>query len=398
MQRINDVINLEEITGKINSLLIGNKDNEIDIFISTGTPTMQVAWYLAHESLGLNTKLFQLRKPEHSTTGKNEQVWVTIQKSSYTSSIIIKQDSFTKASEYKDKLILDSLKNVYSKADKIAAADHVSVFISGETGTGKELLAKHIHDNSPRAKEKFIAINCSALSDQLLESRLFGYVAGAFTGANKNTEGLFHEANGGTIFLDEIGDISPFLQQALLRIFPKGEILRVGSRKTEFVNVRIISATNKDLPEMCKEGKFRDDLYFRLSVSELNLPALREYKSKEKELLFEYLWNQSKVKFNKKEPKLKPEIKRLILQYPFPGNIREMENVIESIMAESEDEVEKNHLPLRILNPRTEYSLKLKDVEREHIKKVLEMFNNNLARTAKVLGISVNTLKAKIKI
>lgn len=393
---INDVINLEEISGKINSLLINNKEHEMDIFISTGTPTMQVAWYLAHESLGIKTSLFQLRKPEHSKTGKYEQVWVKMEKSSYTSSLIIKQESLNQMTGYEDKLILNSLEGIYRKAEKIAAADHVSVFINGETGTGKELLAKYIHDNSPRAKENFIAINCSALNDQLLESRLFGHIKGAFTGAIQNTIGLLQEGNGGTVFLDEIGDISPYLQQSLLRIFPKGEILRVGSRKAEYVNVRIISATNKDLPEMCKEGKFRDDLYYRLTVSEIKLPPLRDYKTDEKEQMFEYFWNKGKIKYNKPIPRLESKIKKLILEYSFPGNIRELENLIEGIIAESESEVKIENLPQRIIKPRTENSLKLVDVEREHVNKVYKMFNQNMSKTAKVLGISVNTLKAKI--
>jgi len=393
---ISDVISIEEITGKINPLLLGLREYEIDIFISPGTPTMQVAWYLANESLGINTNLFQLRKPEHSKTGKVEQEYVRTEKSSYTSSLIIKQETIDLLPDYKNKLIVDLLKPIYGKAKKIAAADHISVLITGESGTGKEFLAEEIHEQSPRKKNKFIKVNCSALNDELLESRLFGYVKGAFTGATEHMKGLFHEADGGTIFLDEIGDVSPYLQQSLLRAIPKGEILRVGSREVEKVDVRVITATNKNIYELCMNNKFRDDLYYRISVSELHLPSLKEYSFKEKELMFNYLWHKSKTKFNPLNTKLSAEIKRQILDYSFPGNIREMENIIDGIIAESGGEVKTEHLPKRISKPRIEYSLKLKDVEQNHIRMVYEMCEYNMTRTAKILGISYNKVKSKI--
>lgn len=392
-----DVISLPEISGKINPLLLSLREHEVDIFISPGTPTMQVAWYLANESLGINTTLFQLRKPEHSKTGRIEQEFVITEKSSYTSALIIKQEIIGTLPDYKHKLIPDILKPIYAKAKKIAAADHISVLITGESGTGKEFLAEEIHEQSPRKKNRFVKINCSALSDELLESRLFGYVKGAFTGATENMEGLFHEADGGTIFLDEIGDISPYLQQSLLRAIPKGEILRVGSRVVETLNVRVITATNKNLPEMCSKSKFREDLYYRIAVSELRLPSLREYSPKEKEEMFLYLWNKSKNKFNLKNIKLSTEIKKRIFEYSFPGNIREMENIIDGIIAESEGDVRREHLPERMLKPRIDHSLKLKDIEEKHIRLVYEMCGQNMTRAAKVLGVSYNKVKSKIK-
>jgi transcriptional regulator with PAS, ATPase and Fis domain len=392
-----DIIDIEEISAKVNALLLSYKNDEIDIFISPGTPTMQVAWYLAHQSLGIKTKLFQLRKAEHSKNKQPEQLWVTLTKSTYTASLIIKQIGLDDKTEHRNQIILGSLKEVYKRAEKIALADHVRILITGETGTGKELLARHVHINSPRAKARFQAINCSALGNDLLESRLFGYMKGAFTGANEDTPGLFHELNGGTIFLDEIGDITPYMQQTLLRVIQEGEILRVGSKKTEKVDVRIISATNRDLYEMCTKNLYRGDLYYRLAVTELNLPSLKEYASKEKEQIFDFLWKKSMLKFNKHEPKLNKLIKNSILQYLFPGNIREMENIVDGIIAEADEEVKHENLPKRILQPPIEHSLKLIDVERRHIQKVYEMCNQNGQVACKLLGIkSYNTLKSKL--
>jgi two-component system response regulator HydG len=393
---IDDVISLEEISAKVNRLLLTQKNNDIDVFISPGTPTMQVAWYFAHQSLALRTSLFQLRKAQHSKQAKAEQVWVDLKKSVYASNIIVKEQLSVKPTGYKSKKIIGVLKDVYSKADKIIEADHVPILISGDTGTGKELLANYIHENSPRSKSKFVPVNCAAFGNELLESRLFGYVSGAFTGALKDTQGLFHEANGGTIFLDEIGDITPYMQQTLLRVLQEKQILRVGSRETEKVDVRVVAATNKDLYELSMENKFREDLYYRLAVTELRLPSLTQYKQAEKEEIFDYLWNKNKKEFKKKEPKLTTELKSKILEYPFPGNIREMENLIIGILAEADENVILTNIPNRVLKPQINKSLRLIDVENEHIRHVLLMTNNNKAKACKILGIARNTLESRI--
>ncbi len=394
---ISDVINLEEICGKIYPLLLSLKDHDLDIFISPGTPTMQVAWYLANESLGIKSNLFQLRRAEHTQTKKPEQIWVKMEKSSYTSSLIIRQGKLDSPIDAEENLIVDSLKGIYKKAEKIAGTDHIRVLITGETGTGKEILAKYIHANSPRRNAKFERINCSAFGNELLESRLFGYMKGAFTGAIENTKGLFHELDGGTILLDEVGDITPYMQQTLLRVIESGEILRVGARETETVDVRVLAATNRNLLDLCRENKFRYDLYYRLAVTEIRLPALLDYKYKEKEQMFEYLWKRSKKEFNKKVPKLKTEIKKQILEYTFPGNIREMENIIDGLIAESDDEVKTEYLPERITLPNPEISMKLIDVENAHIKKILKMFPDNKQQVCNVLGITINTLKDRVR-
>jgi transcriptional regulator with PAS, ATPase and Fis domain len=391
-----DVISLPVISRKINALLQKYRHEEIDIFISPGTPAMQVAWYLAHLSLGLNTTLFQTVKAADSKTGKEEKITITIEQTNYISSLLIKDSLHDQDIDIGDTIIVGALTGIYARASKIALAD-VSVLITGDTGTGKELLARHIHASSSRSKERFVAVNCGALGDQLLESRLFGYEKGAFTGAVKRTDGLFHEANYGTIFLDEIGDISPHMQQSLLRVLSNKEIMRVGSTKAERINVRVICATNKDVYGMSMDGAFRDDLYYRLATSEIRLPSLKEYGLKDKERIFSYLWHYARREFKVKvEPKIPSRIKKLIMEYSYPGNIREMQNMIYGIWAEAEGEVHESHLPERLLKPRPGNSLKLEDIVAAHVKRVYTLCKGNIKRTATILGISENTVRTRL--
>lgn len=395
---IDDVIDVNEISGKVNSLLMGMKGDEIDIFISPGTPAMQVAWYLAHERLLLNTNLFQLRKAEHTKTKENpEQVWVIRSQSKVPTALLIRQELKGKQTDTKF-LITKSVKPVYDLAEKIAAADKVTVLILGETGTGKEGLARYIHDNSPRAKAPFIALNCAAMGESLLESRLFGFAKGAHNMAFKDTPGLFEDADNGTIFLDEIGDITPYMQQSLLRVLQEKEISRIGESKVKKVNVRVIAATNRDLTKLCSEGKFRWDLFYRLSVVDLTLPSLKERGVKETEELFNFIVEKKKVDFKISLSKIPSAVRKKIFNYPFPGNIREMENFIERLYATVEGDVTEHSIPKSFSSLAKEHSLKLEDVITEHVKKVYEMCNENISRTANVLGKSPNTVKSKLNI
>ncbi len=395
---INDVIDVPEICSRINALLIGLKQNEIDIFISPGTPAMQVAWYFAHEKLSLKTKLFQVRPTEHTKTkDKPEQVWITLEQSKIPTALLIRE-------ELKDKpiiskfLITKSIQPVYTLAKKVAAADKVTVLILGDTGTGKEGLARYIHDNSPRAKSPFIAVNCAAFGESLLESRLFGYVKGAFTGAGNEAKGFFEEADSGTIFLDEIGDITPYMQQSLLRVLQEKEISRIGEAKVRKVNVRVIAATNKNLSQLCSEGKFRWDLFYRLSVVDLTLPSLVERGIKETEELFDFILNLKSHDFKTTPPKIPTDIRKIIFNYPFPGNIRELENLIERIYATMEDATNENILPKNFLCGEKEHSLKLQDVIVQHVNSVYLMCDKNLVRTAKILDVAPNTVKSKLNL
>lgn len=392
---LNDVIDLREIKGKVEKLLLEHRKDDIEIFISPGTPTMQVAWYLTHMELGLRTKLFQTRPGKFTKTANPEKIYVNIEKSSITSSLIIKEDIINNVTD-ESFIITDSIKPVYAMAEKVAAADNVTILILGETGTGKEGLAKFIHRNSPRSQGPFIAFNCAAMGDSLLESRLFGYAKGTHNVAFKDRQGLFEDANGGTIFLDEIGDISPYMQQSLLRVLQEKEITRIGESEIRKIDVRVISATNKNLLQLCKENKFRYDLYYRLSVVDLNLPPLRERGIKELEEIFEFILKKKKDEFNKQKPKFSQKIKRKLFNYSFPGNIRELENTIEKIYATVEGEVDESYLPKSFFEPGNGDSLKLIDVENIHIKRVISICNGNLARASHILGIARNTLNKRI--
>ena len=392
-----DLINPSVIGKAVNALLLRKyKNDEIDIFISPGTPAMQVAWYLACMSLGLNIRLFQTVSSEKSKSGISEQRWITPDQIGYMSALMFRENHFSEPINPADKVIPNILKPIYERASRIALAD-VSVLITGETGTGKELLARHIHQQSHRRDKRFIAVNCAAFGNDLLESRLFGHKKGAFTGALTETQGFFSDANEGTIFLDEIGDISPYMQQTLLRVLGEGEIIKVGGTKSEKINVRVIAATNKDIYNDSVTNQFRSDLYYRLSTCEFRLPSVQEYSMEEKDIVFSYLWQKAKVDLKRKEAlKLPAKIKKTLLEYHYPGNIREMENIVYGIWAEAEGLVNINHLPKKMFQPNSKGSLKLKDIIRNHTRYVYDMFGQNVAKTANVLGVQPNTVRSKL--
>lgn len=393
---IDDVINVSEILGKVSALLYSHQENEIDIFLSPGTPAMQVAWYLAHETLHLKTRLFQIRKPEH-TKEDSQQVWVEVRQSKIPTALLIREELKSQQTNT-NFLITESVRPVYDTAQKVAATDKVTVLIMGETGTGKEGLARYIHAQSPRSKGPFMAINCAAMGESLLESRLFGYAEGAFTGAGKGAAGYFEAAEGGTIFLDEIGDITPYMQQSLLRVIQEKEITRIGETKARKINVRIIAATNRDLVELCNEKKFRWDLYYRLSVVDLTLPSLKSRGAKEIEEIFNFILQKKLSDFKRKLPAIPKDIRKQIFNYTFPGNIREMENLIERIYATTEDEITADSLPQQIISPVIGDSLKLEHAVTLHVKKVYDLCNKNVSKTAKLLGVFPNTVRAKLNL
>lgn len=393
---VSDVIDVNEIKTKVESFLLRNSRNEIDIFISPGTPAMQVSWYLCHLNPVINSNLYQTRSEKYSKSGKPELIKIDLSKSSIPTTAIILQENVNEESD-PDYLITDAIKDVYDKAKKIAYTDQVSTLILGESGTGKEHLAHFIHNMSVRKDKSYLTLNCSAFNDQLLESRLFGYKKGSFTGADKDTPGLFEEAKGGTIFLDEIGDVTPYMQQSLLRVLQAKEIMPIGGKPIQ-VDVRIIAATNKDLPKLCEEGKFRWDLYYRLSVVELALPTLVKRGKKDLKELIEYFINQKK-KLLQKSKKIQVSKKAMdkLLNYHYPGNIRELENLIARLYVFNEEGVDESNLPERLSQEPAEQPLNWSYVEKEHIKKVLKLKEGNQRQTSMALGWSINTLKAKIK-
>jgi transcriptional regulator with PAS, ATPase and Fis domain len=393
---VTDVIDIPQIKSKVEGLLMRKyKEDEINIFFSPGTSAMQISWYLIHESGLFNTRLFQVRPQRHSKTGKAELLDMQVVKSTIPGGSLIKEESVAYHKE--NYLITDSIKPVYSRAEMIAKADQVTTLIFGESGSGKEHLANYIHKNSARNQKPFIPINCSAFSDGLLESRLFGHVKGAFTGAVADHKGYFEEAQGGTIFLDEIGDISTYMQQLLLRVIQEKKILKIGETQEKKVDVRVIAATNRDLSLRCVEGKFRWDLYYRLAVTELTLPSLRDRGLIEKKELIDFFIESKRKLFKRpKKMRLGKDIEQFILNYPFPGNVREVENLIENLYVFNNDIVSMETLPARLLNPADEFKLDLKTVEKLHIIKVLKIAKNK-QQAAKSLGCVINTLEKKIK-
>lgn len=292
-----------------------------------------------------------------------------------------------------------ALSDVIRQARKVAATD-VTVLINGETGTGKEVFARAIHSESQRRSEAFLALNCSAFSRELLESELFGYKAGAFTGAVKDKKGLLEEANHGTIFLDEIGEMALELQSKLLRVLETGEFVKVGDTKTTHVDVRILSATNRNLKEEIANGRFREDLYFRLSVFRILLPPLRQRRD-DILLLAQHFIGLYARQIGRTAPSLSTEAKNIFLAYPWPGNVREMMNAIEHALIVCEDEITRHDLAIDMLTGDTstaaDDSFDLKSVERNHIIKVLHHTHGNKTETARLLKIGLTTLYRKIE-
>jgi len=283
-------------------------------------------------------------------------------------------------------------------AKKIAPTG-TSVLLLGETGTGKEIFANAIHTNSKRSEKAFIAINCSAFAKELLEGELFGHKAGAYTGATKDKKGLIEMVDEGTIFLDEIGEMNIDLQAKLLRVIENGEFIKLGDTKTTKVDVRIIAATNRDLTKSIETGEFREDLYYRLNVFTIQLPALRDRIEDIPELVDHFLSYYSR-KENKPSLKISREALKLLQKHSWKGNIRELRNVLEraSILTDRA-EIFPEHLPYEIQkrDKTTSESLSLTSVEKNHIQRVLQYTKGNKTKAAEFLGIGLTTLYRKME-
>ena len=292
------------------------------------------------------------------------------------------------------------LKQAITLAQKVSTTD-AAVLLTGETGTGKEVFAHAIHQASQRASQPIVDINCSAFSKDLLESELFGYKAGAFTGALKDKKGLFEAANHGTIFLDEIGEMAYDLQARLLRVLETGEYIKIGDTKPTKVDVRIISATNRDLKKEIENGNFREDLYFRLSVFQICLPPLRERKDDIESLSYMFL-DKFANKLNKKITGITPEVLDILKNAEWKGNVRELRNVIERCSIVCEERITFEDLPLDLQKRKSDISpmkdsFELAEIERMHIIKVLQYTNGNKTETARLLKIGLATLYRKIE-
>ena len=306
-----------------------------------------------------------------------------------------------------DNIIADSqaMQEVLSLVQRIAGSN-ASVLITGESGTGKELIARAIHYNSPRADKPFMAVNLAAIPEPLIESELFGHIRGAFTDARTDKAGLFTEADDGTIFLDEIGELAPALQAKLLRVLQEHEIRPVGSTRTHKVNARVVAATNRDLEEMMAQGTFREDLYYRLNVIQVDLPTLRRRPDDILPLSEHFL----AVGGAKAEPpcvyRLHPETQRLLLAYSWPGNVRELQNVIERGLTLCDgNEIQPEDLPNHVrerkgsdfLAAAVARKMNLAELEREYIERVLDEESGNKTRAAQRLGLDRKTLYRKLE-
>ena len=293
------------------------------------------------------------------------------------------------------------LQQVIQLARKVAVTD-VPVLLTGETGTGKEVFAQAIHNGSARAKQPFVAINCSAFSKELLESEIFGHKAGAFTGALKDKKGLFEEANHGTIFLDEIGEMAYGLQAKLLRVLETGEYIKVGDTKPTKIDVRIVSATNRNLKEEIANSNFREDLYFRLSVFHLHLPPLRERREDIPELAEAFL-KFFAAKMGKQVKGFAADCQAWMQSYAWPGNVRELRNVIERALITCDDYITLDDMPLDFRSSTLSGSatdgddFELAEAEHRHIQRVLQYTKGNKAEAARLLKIGLTTLYRKIE-
>jgi sigma54-dependent transcription regulator len=396
---LEDVISVSEIISKMNSLLAEYAHDEIEAYISPGTPAMQTAWYLLGTTYKKNLSLFQTRSGRFTADGKPERIYIDLDSDIFPANATaaeraMDEPKFTTGKGIK---ITKSLQPIYAKAAKIAQTDQVGALILGENGTGKENLARFIHDHSNRRNKLFIAVNCAAYSDELLRSELFGYEKGAFTGANEKKKGIIETAQGGTVFLDEIGDISPKMQVSLLRVLQERKIQSVGSTKEIEIDVRFVTATNRNLEELCDAEKFRWDLFFRLAVTTLQLPSLRDRGGDEIEEMAHHFNELMAYKFPKKKKlKISSAVLKKLRTYGYKGNIRELENLFIQFYTFCEEEIRIEDLPDRITENKAD-PRSLAEVEKKQILKEYGNGKRHLVELAAILGCTRDTLRKKLK-
>ena len=296
-----------------------------------------------------------------------------------------------------------ALHAVFRLVEKVAPTS-TNILIQGESGTGKELIARAIHHNSPRALRPFVAVNCGAIPETLLESELFGHTKGAFTGAVTNKLGLFRSAEGGTVFLDEVGEISAAMQVRLLRALQEHEVAPLGSSASIAFDARIICATNRDLEKEVSEGRFREDLFYRLNVIEIYLPPLRE-RREDIPLLTRSFITRTAHEQQRDEKPIEPAAMSALINYSWPGNVRELQNAIERAFTLSNEEIDLASLPPRVRDAASSAPMRdpdglrptLEEIERRHIFETLASVNQDKARAANILGIDLSTLYRKLK-
>ena len=301
------------------------------------------------------------------------------------------------------------MRDVLDLAERVALSDKTTVLIQGESGTGKELLAKAIHYHSPRAEKPLVEINCAAIPETLLESELFGYEPGAFTDAKKRKIGLLEKADEGTVFFDEIGDMSPNIQAKLLRVLEEENFTRLGGSKTIQVNLRVLAASNIDLSKAAKEKTFRPDLFYRLNVVPVRIPPLRERKEDIVPLALNFI-SELNCELKRSFKGISGRAATAMEDYSWPGNVRELKNIMERIMSlHVDEEIQFNQLPQEIRSQRKQTEIFLEDgeeeenfptleaLEKSYILRVLSLTENNKTKAAKILGIHPTSLFRKLK-
>jgi len=294
---------------------------------------------------------------------------------------------------------------------RVVAASNIPVLVTGESGTGKELIAQAVHTNSARAKKRFVSMNCAGQAENLLEDQLFGHVRGAFTGAEKDREGVFEYANGGTLFLDEIGDMPLTMQAKLLRVLESGEVIRLGANDTKHVDVRLVSATNKDLEAMIKDGTFREDLYFRIRGNQVRLRALRERREDIPRIVRHAAAKYMKQSFpDRSVPEVSDAAMMRLTSFSWPGNVRQLLNIVHNMIVMAAGSgagvIGIEHVPDEIregddsdadLSPGSLAGTSLEQLERQAIRETLKLTGGTREQTAKLLGIGERTLYRKLK-
>jgi two-component system NtrC family response regulator len=376
--------------------------------IKTNWPATEVIVLTAFGTINDGVKAIKSGAFDYITKGDdNEKIIPLVSKA--MDKALLQQRVLELESKLNDKFGFDrivgrseAITDVVKLAQKVALTD-TTVLLLGETGTGKEIFAEAIHQASNRRSKPFVAVNCSAFTKELLESELFGHKAGAFTGAVKDKKGLFEEANGGTIFLDEIGELDHELQAKLLRVLESQQFIKVGDTKTTHVNVRILAATNRDLQKEIEESHFRSDLFYRLSVFQITLPALRDRK-KDIGLLAEFFMQYFGAKVKRQVTGISTTFIEKLEAYNWPGNIRELKNVIErAVILCDGTELDETLLPheIRHIAPlktnQTLSAFDLSSVEKLHIQRVLNHTHGNRAEAARLLNIGIATLYRKLK-
>ena len=385
--------------------------NGVDLvsIIKKNSPTSEVILLTAHGNIPDGVQAIKNGAFDYITKGDdNNRIIPLLSKA--TEKVLLNKQGHNSEKRTGEKYTFDSIlgksrdiKEAIALAQKVASTD-VPVLLTGETGTGKEVFAQAIHQNSKRAKKNFVAVNCSSFSKELLESEMFGHKAGSFTGALKDKKGLFEEADNGTIFLDEIGEMAFELQAKLLRILETGEYIKIGETKPTKVNVRIIAATNRNLKTEISENHFREDLFYRLSVFQIHLPPLRDRKEDIPLLTEAFIHNFSK-KLSCNIQEIKPDFLNALKQQPWKGNIRELRNTIErSLIVCNGNSLDIEDLPLEIQNNHYEQNdgqtfsdFELAAMEKRHISRVLEYTKGNKTETARLLKIGLTTLYRKIE-